>query len=132
MQGMDNRKSNEGEMAKEKKEAGLRSIPGVGKVIEKDLISLGIERPGDLIGKDPEKLYLRLCALQGRHVDRCMLYVLRCAVYFVTEQKHDTQLLKWWNWKDDQTGAARQKRGAGYEPPGREYRLMTASYGLEV
>ncbi|MDH4183569.1 MAG: helix-hairpin-helix domain-containing protein [Nitrospinota bacterium] len=110
-------KSGEGDIAKEKKGAGLRSIPGVGKAIEKDLISLGITNPGDLMGKDPEKLYLRLCALQGRDVDRCMLYVLRCAIYFVTEQKHDAELLKWWNWKDGQTGALAKKRGARYKPP---------------
>jgi hypothetical protein len=36
----------------------------------------------------------------GQHVDRCVLYVFRCAVYFASESKHDPELLKWWNWKD--------------------------------
>jgi hypothetical protein len=33
-------------------------------------------------------------------VDRCVLYVFRCAVYFASEAEHDPELLKWWNWKD--------------------------------
>jgi hypothetical protein len=36
----------------------------------------------------------------GAHVDRCALYVFRCAVYFASEAKPDPELLKWWNWKD--------------------------------
>lgn len=34
---------------------------------------------------------------QSVQVDRCMLYVFRCAVYY----EHDPELLKWWNWKDN-------------------------------
>ncbi|MBC8473125.1 MAG: pathogenicity locus, partial [Planctomycetes bacterium] len=30
----------------------------------------------------------------------CMLYVLRCAVYYASNTEHDPDLLKWWNWKD--------------------------------
>jgi hypothetical protein len=33
-------------------------------------------------------------------VDRCLLYVFRCAVYFAEHTRHDPELLKWWNWKD--------------------------------
>jgi hypothetical protein len=33
-------------------------------------------------------------------VDRCLLYVFRCAVYFASHKKHDPKLLLWWNWKD--------------------------------
>ncbi|MBN2110405.1 MAG: pathogenicity locus, partial [Methanosarcinaceae archaeon] len=50
--------------------------------------------------RDPEELYQQLCDYQGMHVDRCMLYVFRCAVYFVSVDKHDPEKLKWWNWKD--------------------------------
>jgi hypothetical protein len=54
----------------------------------------------DLRHRDPEELYERLCALQQAHVDRCMLYTLRCAVYFASNEAYDPELLKWWNWKD--------------------------------
>ena len=47
-----------------------------------------------------EQLYQQLCVQQGQHVDRCMLYVFRCGVYFASHKKHDPEKLKWWNWKD--------------------------------
>ena len=78
----------------------LREIPGVGIAVAKDLRMLGIHEPEALRGEDPEELYERLCLLQGKRIDRCMLYVLRCAVYYATEDEPDPELLKWWNWKD--------------------------------
>jgi hypothetical protein len=79
----------------------LQAIPGVGPSISKVLVELGYEKPADLCNSDPEEMYLRLCAQRpGEYIDRCVLYVFRCAVYFVTEKKHDPALLKWWNWKE--------------------------------
>ena len=78
----------------------LQEIPGVGPSISADLRALDIERVADLEGRDPEQLYQRLCVLQGGPVDRCMLYVFRCAVYYATEERHDPDLLLWWSWKD--------------------------------
>ena len=78
----------------------FQRIPGVGKSIARDLWNLGLRSPADLRGEDPEVLYERLCAYQGTRVDRCMLYVFRCAVYFASNEQHDPELLKWWNWKD--------------------------------
>ena len=87
----------------------LRTIPGVGKTIAQDLRGLGITRVEQLRGADPQALYDRLEAQMGMHVDRCMLYVLRCAVYYASEFPHDPELLKWWSWKDG--GPAFQRRG---------------------
>jgi len=53
--------------------------------------------------RDPEDLYLKLCDHKGAKVDRCVLYVFRCAVYYATETHHDPELHKWWNWKDDKS-----------------------------
>lgn len=78
----------------------FRRIPGVGRTIAEDLWSLGLRSVDDLRGGDPEALYERLCEFQGVRVDRCMLYVLRCAVYFASRERHDPELLKWWSWKD--------------------------------
>lgn len=78
----------------------LQRIPGVGKAVARDLWNLGLRSVDDLRGQDPQTLYDRLCALQGGHVDRCMLYTFRCAVYFASTQLPDSELLKWWNWKD--------------------------------
>ncbi|SNR76635.1 Pathogenicity locus [Humidesulfovibrio mexicanus] len=78
----------------------FRRIPGVGPSVALDLWSLGLRRVDDLRGRDPEELYARLEKLAGCHVDRCMVYVLRCAVYFAETPDPEPQRLKWWNWKD--------------------------------
>ena len=80
--------------------ADLLQIPGVGPSIAADLQSLGIGEVAQLRGCDAEQLYARLCEEKGHKVDRCVLYVFRCAVYFAGEPKPDAELLKWWNWKD--------------------------------
>jgi len=78
----------------------LKVIPGVGNKIAEDLWELGIRKVSDLQGKDPELLYKRMCLEAGYQIDRCMLYVLRCAVYYASHDVHDPVLLKWWNWKN--------------------------------
>jgi hypothetical protein len=78
----------------------LQSIPGVGPSIEQDLLDLGIRGVDDLVGKDPARLYHRLIAIRGKHQDRCLLYVFRCAVYFAEAANPRPELLRWWNWKD--------------------------------
>ena len=79
----------------------LSRIPGVGPSIAADLYLLGIRQLSDLRGANPEALYRDLCGEVGQRVDRCVLYVFRAAVYFVSESKHHPDLLKWWNWKDE-------------------------------
>ena len=79
----------------------FEQIPCVGKKISMDLWDMGLRSVEELKGKDPEKLYHELCEKQGVHVDRCMLYVFRCAVYFASNKRHDPELLKWWKWKND-------------------------------
>jgi len=68
-------------------------IPGVGKKTSEDLLKLGLKSIEDLNGKDPEELYNRLCAIEEKNIDRCMLYVFRTAVYFASNKEHDPKLL---------------------------------------
>ena len=85
----------------------LQTIPGVGKSIARELMDLGVRHVRDLKGRDPERLYRKLSVLRGGHIDRCVLYTFRCAVYFATAKDHDPQMLKWWNWKDNAGDAGR-------------------------
>ena len=78
----------------------LRRIPGVGKEIEKDLQMLGFETVESLKNANPEEMYERECQMKGCHIDRCQLYVYRCAVYYASTDHHEPEKLKWWNWKD--------------------------------
>ena len=81
--------------------ADLSRIPGVGPSLAADLFLLGIQEVTELRGRNPESLYTELCRQVGHRVDRCVLYVFRCAVYFASETQHDPKMLKWWNWKDE-------------------------------
>ena len=78
----------------------LQAIPGVGPSIAGDLRGIGIERVSDLKRADPQRLYDRVCEKTGVKQDRCLLYVLRCAVYYASRPVHEPEKLKWWNWKD--------------------------------
>ena len=82
----------------------LQRIPGVGPSLARDLADLGIRRVSDLRRRSPERLYQKLCEVRGQHLDRCVLYVFRCAVYFAANSRHEAERLKWWNWKDSKPG----------------------------
>jgi pyruvate-formate lyase-activating enzyme len=87
----------------QEKDAALRelcTIPGVGKSISRDLWEIGIRSIVDLKGRNPDTLYRKLCRRRGAPIDRCVLYVFRCAVYFASKRKHEPRLLHWWNWKN--------------------------------
>ena len=83
-----------------RQDGDLENIPGIGKKISEKLNEIGVYKVSELKGKDPEDLYRKLELQKGRPIDRCVLYVFRCAVYFAENENHDPSLLKWWNWKD--------------------------------
>ncbi len=82
----------------------LETIPGVGPSIGRDLRALGFEQVEDLSGADPQAMYDSLCELRRVKMDRCVLYTFRCAAYFAGRATHDSELLKWWNWKGRESG----------------------------
>lgn len=78
----------------------LKTIPYVGKNTKEDLMNIGITCVEDLIGKDPEDLYLQDCIAKKYREDKCQLYVFRMAVYYAEHAEHDPEKLRWWYWKD--------------------------------
>ena len=78
----------------------LEQIPGVGETIANDMRNIGINSVSQFNDQDPENLYQKLCDFNAGPVDKCMLYILRCAVYYASNTDRDPELLKWWNWKD--------------------------------
>lgn len=78
----------------------LEGIPGVGEKMAGEMRRIGIESANGLVGQSADELYQRLCDFKGSAVDRCVLYVFRCAIYYAENDEHDPELLKWWNWKD--------------------------------
>ncbi len=86
-------------------ERRLQVIPGIGPSLARDLIDLGVTEVAQLRDRDPERMYDDLCQLRGTHIDRCVLYVFRCAVYYASNTIHDARLLQWWQWKDQPGGS---------------------------
>jgi len=78
----------------------LQEIPGVGPRLAEDLLSLGFTSVPELADQDPEAMYQTFMENVGSHVDRCVLYVFRCAVYYASNLTHNPEKLKWWSWKD--------------------------------
>ncbi|HSW44631.1 MAG TPA: helix-hairpin-helix domain-containing protein [Phycisphaerae bacterium] len=78
----------------------LQSIPGIGPRLARDLRDLGFASVVELRDADPQRMYENLCRLRGTRVDRCVLYVFRCAVYYASRRRHEPRLLQWWHWKD--------------------------------
>ena len=78
----------------------LQTIPGIGNSLSQDLVDLGYRKVNELKGEDPETMYKNLIALRGHYIDRCVLYVFRCAVYYASNSVHEPELLKWWKWKN--------------------------------
>lgn len=81
-------------------ERDLLVIPGIGVKMRRDLQEIGYNTVESLCDKNPEFLYEKMCVMKGRRVDRCVLYVIRCAVYFASTQIKDPEKLKWYRWKD--------------------------------
>jgi hypothetical protein len=75
----------------------LEALPNIGKAIAGDLRSIGIDRPQQLIGKDPFALYDQLCTATGHRHDPCVLDVFMSAVRFMD----GGDPLPWWEFTDE-------------------------------
>jgi Pathogenicity locus len=82
----------------------LRTLPNVGPAIARKLLRLGVERPGDLRGQDPDQLFSRLCDLDGRRHDPCLLDTFVAAVDYA----NGAPARPWWYYSRD-----RKARAAG-------------------
>lgn len=60
----------------------LQTIPNVGPAIERKLQRLDITTVADLRGRDGEDLFERLCSLDGRRHDPCLLDTFVAAVAY--------------------------------------------------
>jgi hypothetical protein len=60
--------------------SALTAIPNVGPAIARKLRSLDVEGLDDLRGRDAEELFERLCAIDGRRHDPCLLDTFTAAV----------------------------------------------------
>ena len=61
----------------------LEQVPNVGPAVARDLRRLKINRPADLVGRDPYALYDDLCRVTGQRHDPCMLDTFIAVVRFM-------------------------------------------------
>ncbi|MBY0416235.1 MAG: helix-hairpin-helix domain-containing protein [Bdellovibrionales bacterium] len=75
----------------------LTDIPNVGPATAKDFNLLGIEKPNDLVGKDPINLFKKLCKVTGVEHDPCTADIFMSAVSFMDgEGPRD-----WWEFTEE-------------------------------
>ena len=72
----------------------LEAIPNVGVSIARDLRSIGIKHPRDLIGRNPYSLYRALCDRTGTRQDPCVLDTFISAVRFM----EGAPARPWWSY----------------------------------
>jgi len=75
-------------------EHDLRALPNIGPAIARQLIRLGLERPDDLRGQDPDELFQRLCDLDGRRYDPCLLDTFIAVV----DHANGAPARPWWHY----------------------------------
>lgn len=61
----------------------LEDLPNVGPSIAGDLRRIGITKPGQLRGRDPYKLYEKLCRVTGQAHDPCVIDTFISIVRFM-------------------------------------------------
>ncbi len=61
----------------------LEQLPNIGPSLAADLRLVGIQRPGELRGADPFRLYQRLCEVTGVRHDPCVLDTFMAATDFM-------------------------------------------------
>jgi hypothetical protein len=74
----------------------FRKIPSIGKKLAEAFVDdLGFREVRELKSKDPNDLYLKLCAKRNEKLCRCVLYITRCVVAYA-EKPHNKN---WWDFK---------------------------------
>ena len=77
-------------------------MPNVGPAIAAKLERIGIARPEDPRGRDPDELFEQLCALDGRRHDPCLLDTFVAAVAFAD----GGPARPWWEFSRERKAAA--------------------------
>ncbi|AVI65310.1 mitomycin resistance protein [Shewanella sp. WE21] len=75
----------------------LTDLPNIGKACAADLRLLGIDKPEQLLDRNPYELYQTLCDKTGKRHDPCMLDVF----IFITRFMAGEDPKPWWFYTDE-------------------------------
>lgn len=79
----------------------LTDLPNIGRAGAADLRLLGIDKPGDLIGRDPYQMYQQLCKITGTRHDPCVLDVFISITRFMDGEAAQP----WWAYTAERKNA---------------------------
>ncbi len=74
--------------------SGWKRFPISAGAIAADLRQLGIQSPGDLVGRDPYGMYEGFCKLTGQRQDPCLLDTFIAAVRYMQGEPKKP----WWKY----------------------------------
>jgi Pathogenicity locus len=83
-------------------ESDLQTIPNVGPAVARKLARLDIARVADLRGRDGEELFDRLCAIDARRHDPCLLDTFVAAVDYA----NGAPPRPWWEYSRERKARA--------------------------
>lgn len=75
----------------------LEDLPNIGKSISKDLRSIGILTPQDLVARQPVMVFRELADVMGSRHDPCVLYTLLAVEHFM----NTSEALSWARFAQD-------------------------------
>ncbi|MEV1007838.1 helix-hairpin-helix domain-containing protein [Streptomyces sp. NPDC049881] len=75
----------------------LLRMANVGPAVVRRLARVGVTAPADLRGRDPYEMYERLCALDGRRHDPCLLDTFLSVV----DQADGGEPRPWWTYTQE-------------------------------
>ena len=78
------------------KVSNFQQIKNIGPALADDFIRIKLRRPQDLVGKDPLKLYQKVCKTDGSFHDPCVLDCFISAVEFMNGKPPKV----WWSYTD--------------------------------
>jgi hypothetical protein len=76
----------------------LEDLVSVGPAMVRDFQILGVRSVEQLARRNPEKLYERLCEINGQTQDICCLDVFRAAVAQARNPQLPIEQAQWWYW----------------------------------
>jgi hypothetical protein len=76
----------------------LSDLVSVGPAMLRDFEMLGVHSVSQLARRNPEKLYERLCAINGHCIDVCCLDTFRAAVEQAKNPALPEEQRQWWYW----------------------------------
>lgn len=85
----------------------LEDIPNIGAAIASALNTIDVETPADLVGKDPYRLYDKLCELKGERVDPCVIDIFISAVRYMGGEPSR----RWWYYTAERKRVLEGERG---------------------